>query len=269
MPAVSEIHIYPIKSCRGVSVDAAVVGPRGLEGDRRYMLVDAKGRFLSQREHPRMAQISVAFGEHGYAVTAPGQVQLSLPRELPVTRECEVRVWRDTLVAALADAGVNRWFSDFLGMDCGLVYMADTQHRAVGNPAAAFDDEVSFADGAPVLMISQASLDDLNARLPEPVAMRRFRPNIAVTALAPYAEDGWARVAVGEAEFDVAWSCQRCVMTTIDPETAQKDPAGEPLATLRGYRRVGTGILFGQNLLPRKLGTVRVGDAVGITEKSS
>jgi uncharacterized protein YcbX len=142
--------------------------------------------------------------------------------------------------------------------------MADTQHRAVGNAAAEFDDEVSFADGAPLLLISQASLQDLNSRLQVPVEMRRFRPNLVVSAAAPYAEDDWRRLAVGEAEFAVAWSCARCIMTTVDPDTGVKDPGGEPLNTLRGYRRVGPGVLFGQNLLPRKFGAVRVGDRVRI-----
>jgi hypothetical protein len=264
MPEILEINIYPIKSCRGVSVETAIVGPRGLQGDRRYMLVDAKGRFLSQRQHPRMAQIAVTPAEHELLVNAPGRPSLSLPREMSGSRLCEVKVWRDTLEATLADAAVNHWFSAFLGFDCGLVYMADTQHRAVGNAAAEFDDEVSFADGAPLLLISQASLQDLNSRLQVPVEMRRFRPNLVVSAAVPYAEDDWRRVAVGEAEFAVAWSCARCIMTTVDPDTGVKDPGGEPLNTLRSYRRVGSGVLFGQNLLPRKFGAVRVGDRVRI-----
>lgn len=268
MPQLSELFVYPIKSCRGISVEQATVGPRGLAGDRRYMLVDERGRFLSQRQHPRMALIETAFMPEGLRVSAPGRTPLELPSALPVERECEVRIWRDTIEAALAPPEINHWFSAVLGLDCGLVYMDERHHRAVSNEAAAFDDEVSFADGAPLMMISEASLADLNTRVPVPVAMRRFRPNLVVTADAPYEEDGWGRVAIGDVELAVAWSCARCVLTTVDPDTGVKDPAGEPLETLKTYRRVGTGVMFGQNLLPRRCGTLSVGAAVRILEES-
>ena len=264
IPRVSDIWIYPIKSCRGISLPGAVVEPRGLARDRRFMLVDARGRFVSQREQPRMALIRVSETDDGYRVEAPGQNAIALPREFDGARECRVRVHRDKLDARLADPGVNRWFTRFMGMDCGLVYMAAHQHRAVRHASAEFDDEVSFADGAPLLLISEASLDDLNARLAEPVAMRRFRPNLVVTAERAFAEDGWGRIRVGEAEFDVAWQCSRCILTTVDPDTGERDEGGEPIETLKTYRRVNGPVMFGQNLLPRKLGRVRVGDEIEV-----
>lgn len=268
MPQISELYVYPIKSCRGIAVERAMVGRRGLADDRRYMLVDARGRFITQRQHPSMALIELAFTDEGYRVSAPGRTPLELPRKLPVERECEVRVWRDSVEAALAPAEINHWFSAALGLDCGLVYMDDRHHRAVPNDAAAFDDEVSFADAAPLLMISEASLADLNARLETPVTMRRFRPNVVVTADAPYAEDGWRRIDIGGVELEVAWPCTRCVLTTVDPDTGVKDPAGEPLETLKTYRRVGRGVIFGQNLLPRRRGELSVGAAVRVLEES-
>lgn len=262
--SVTDIRIYPIKSCRSISLPSAVVEPRGLERDRRFMLVDARGRFVTQREQPHMALIDVSETDGGYVVEAPGQDALELPRELEGARECRVRVHRDTLDAKLADPGINRWFTSFMGMDCGLVYMAAHQHRAVRHASAEFDDEVSFADGAPLLLISEASLDDLNARLAEPVSMRRFRPNLVVTADSAFDEDGWSRIRVGEAEFDVAWQCSRCILTTVDPDTGERDGSGEPIETLKIFRRVNGLVMFGQNLLPRKLGRVRVGDEVEV-----
>ena len=142
--------------------------------------------------------------------------------------------------------------------------MADDQHRPVPNEAAAFDDEVSFADGAPILLISTGSLADLNGRLAEPVTMTRFRPNIVVDTPQPFVEDSWRSIAIGSAELAVVWQCSRCILPTIDPETGIKHPRQEPLETLRSYRRVGPKVMFGQNLIPRKHGTIRVGDTVRV-----
>jgi hypothetical protein len=261
---VSELHIYPIKSCRGIAVASAEVEARGLACDRRYMLVDARGRFLTQREHPRMALIDVQPADIGWRVATPGRPPLELPRRLSGGGECEVRIWRDTVQATLAPEELNLWFSEFMGFACGLVYMDDHQHRPVSHETAQFDDEVGFADGAPLLLISAGSLADLNGRLAKPVTMRHFRPNIVVDAASPFAEDAWRTIAIGGAEFTVAWPCSRCVLTTIDPATGEKDARGEPLETLKSYRRVGARVMFGQNLIPRRLGTVRVGDTVRV-----
>ena len=259
---VSELYIYPIKSCRGIAVASAEVEARGFAGDRRYMLVDAKGRFLTQREHPRMALIDVQRGDDGWRVAAPGRPALRIPLQLREGTECEVRIWRDTVQALLAPEEVNLWFAEVMGFACGLVYMGDHHHRPVSHEGAEFDDEVSFADSAPLLLISTGSLADLNARLARPVTMRHFRPNLVVDARAPFTEDGWVGIAAGSAVLAVSWPCSRCVLTTVDPGTGERDAGGEPLETLKTYRRVGPRVMFGQNLVPRRPGTVRVGDAV-------
>jgi uncharacterized protein YcbX len=268
MPQVTGIHVYPIKSCRGVRLPFADVTERGLAHDRRYMLIDAKGRFLTQREQPRLARVDVELGADGFVVAAPGRPPLELPFEMPVRRECRVRIWRDTVDAALAGDAVNAWFSEYLGRPCGLVYMAAEHHRALSREEARFDDEVSFADGAPLLLISEASLEDLNSRLPRPVGMHRFRPNVVVTAERAFDEDGWRRIGIGEAELEVAWPCPRCIMTTIDRETGVKAEDGEPLKTLKRYRLAGRGAMFGQNLIPRRLGEIRVADEVRLIERA-
>lgn len=263
---ITEIVSYPIKSCRGIPLPAADVGVRGLENDRCWMLIDADGRFVTQREHPRLALVEVTPQGGGLRVTAPGRAPLAVPPRCADARQTSVRVWRATLEAAVADDAVNAWFSDYLGFDCRLVGMSDRHRRAVPHPAALPGDEVGFADGAPLLLISSASLEDLNSRLERPVEMRRFRPNLVVTADAPFAEDRWRRIRIGGVELAVAWACKRCVLTTVDPDAGCKDPDGEPLRTLKTYRRIGGGILFGQNLIPRALGRVTVGDAVEVLE---
>lgn len=268
MTAVSRIFVYPIKSCAGIEIGEADVGPRGLDGDRRYMIVDAHGRFVTQRQFPQMALIEPAFVPNGFKVTAPGCEPLELPAAMTAgiggATDCSVRIWRQAVEATLAPSDVNIWFSGVLGFACGLAFMADDQHRPVENEAAAFDDEVSFADGAPLLLISEASLADLNARLDTPVAVRNFRPNLVVTADAPFAEDRWQSITVGEVGFDVAWPCSRCIMTTVDPATGERRSDGEPMRTLRAFRQRGRNVYFGQNLLPRRLGRIEVGASVKV-----
>lgn len=267
MTRVSRIFVYPIKSCRGIEVDSAELTPRGLARDRRYMLVDANGRFLTQRRHPEMALIATAFDDDGLVLSAPGRTNLRLPAGMDsASRDvCQVRIWSDTVEATLADPEINIWFSEVLGFACGLVYLADDQHRPVTNPAAGFDDEVGFADAAPLLLISDASLAELNRRLQSPVGIERFRPNLVVTADLPHAEDAWQAITIGAARCDIAWPCSRCILTTVDPATGIRDPAGEPFATLRSYRQRDRSVYFGQNLIPRALGTISVGQACMIT----
>lgn len=265
MPQVTEINVYPIKSCGRVAKASAVAGPRGFDGDRRYMLVDENDRFVTQRQHPRMALINVTETANGdFRIEAPGKPALELPRSWDSGKEIVVTLWRNQVEATLVADEFGGWFADFLGFPCRLVHMAEHQHRAVPNPAAQFDDEVSFADAGPLLLISEASLDDLNTRVPEPVSMRRFRPSLVVTADTPFAEDSWRRLRIGEVELDIAWSCSRCLLTTVDPETGIRDPGGEPLKTLRGYRKSDGGIMFGQNAIPRAFGRISVGDRVDI-----
>ena len=274
------IRIYPIKSCGGIAVANAVLELRGFAGDRRYMLVDERGRFLTQREHPRMATIRVREADRGRAsdapeqhpadggwvVEAPGREALALPASLSSGPQRKSTVWRDTLELTEADPVVNRWFSDALDLPCRLVSMSEGHVRPLRPGRGRDGDQVSLADGAPVLLTATASLAQLNVRLPRPVRMLNFRPNLVAETETPFEEDWWERIRVGEAEFDVAWACTRCVLTTIDPETAVKDPGGEPIRTLKTFRRGPEGVMFGQNLIPRRLGTVSVDDPIYIIQ---
>ncbi len=262
-PILSALHVFPVKSCAPLALDSAVVEPRGLAHDRRWIVTDAGGRFLTGRQHPRLTLLRALPERDAIALSAPGMppLQLQAPRD---AARCEVVVWANTVAALPAGSQADAWISAFLGMPARLAYMDDACARPVNPDYAKPGDEVSFADAFPLLLISQGALDALNAKLPAPVPMLRFRPNFVVANTAPHAEDGWKRVRVGAVEFDVVKPCSRCVFTTVDFERGAFDPSGEPLRTLTTYRRGERGVTFGQNVIPRGTGTVRVGDTVEV-----
>jgi uncharacterized protein YcbX len=260
---LSEIRVHPIKSLRGVTVDEARVLPAGLEHDRRWMLVDQSGTFVSQREEPRLACLGVELVEGGYRVTSEGD-ELVVPRthEGPRVR---VHVWGTALAAVVYEPG-GTFFSDRLGRPLRLVCLPDDVVRTIVGERGRPGDRVSFADAFPYLLIGQASLDLLNTRLPAPpLPMTRFRPNFVVTGSEPHAEDGWARLRIGSVPFRGVQRCDRCSMTTIDPITGDKGL--EPLRTLASYRREDGKVWFGMNLVPDAEGRVRVGDEVEVVDE--
>ena len=257
---VSELHIYPIKSTRGISLHQAQLGARGFERDRRWMIVDAEGLFISQRTHPRLALISTELSPDAICVGAPGMEMLKLPIAHRGNERGRVQVWDDVVEAIPFTALAHQWFSEFLGVQCRVVYMPDETVRRVNPPYGGETDVVSFADAFPVLLISQPSLDDLNTRLSRPVPMNRFRPNIVVRGCAPYDEDRWKKFRVGDVVFQGVKRCSRCVTTTVDQATGTR--GDEPLATLARYRNVDGKVYFGQNLLPVTTGPLHVGDRV-------
>ena len=262
---LTEINIYPIKSTRGIALRESEVLARGLPWDRRWMLVDADGNFITARQHPLLARVRTAVMRETLQVAVDDRPPLLLPLQPERGDMLQVTVWKDRCSAVPAGPEADAWFSDYLGLACRLVQMTDDLVRGVNPDYGRVGDEVSFADGFPLLMISQASLADLNARLERPVQMHRFRPNLVVDGDAPYAEDRWRRIRVGEVEFEGVKNCSRCVFTTIDPDSGRKDPGKEPLKTLSVYRRRESGgVYFGQNLIPRGRGVVRVGDEVEI-----
>jgi len=256
---VSALYVYPIKACRGVRVDHWPVVERGFEADRRWMIVDAAGTFVSQRELPRLALVTTALDNDLIRVAAPGLAPLYLPRRYDGGESRAVRVWSDQsrgVVHALGSA----WVSEYLGAPHQLVYMPDSERRAVNPARARAGDLVSFADGYPFLLISEASLEDLNARLPEPITMERFRPNIVVSGTEPFAEDEFASVRLGELSFRGVKRCDRCPVTTVDLATGE--PGKEPLRTLATFRRWDGKVWFGMNMIHDGPGHLRVGDAV-------
>jgi uncharacterized protein YcbX len=258
--SLSYLRIYPIKSCGGIAVDEWEVDERGLRHDRRWMLVDETGSFMSQRKLPRMALIKVRLESDGLVVDAPGMSSLQVPFGPPDGKPMLARVWNDLVEAQTVDD--DSWFSEFLGVRCKLVYLPDESVRQVDPAYAEPGDRVSLADGFPFLLISEASLADLNARLEQPLPMDRFRPNLVVGGCEPFAEDGWRGVRIGRLTFRVVKPCARCTITTVDQESATKGK--EPLRTLARFRRAGNKVLFGQNLIHDETGTLRIGDPVQI-----
>jgi uncharacterized protein len=269
MPALSSIWIYPLKSAAGLFADSAVVERRGLAGDRRWMLVDIDGTFISQRTHPRLALIQVDVKSDGLRLSAPDQPPLDVPIPGPTALRQAVTVWGDDVVAAVANGEAHAWCTDYLRSDVRLVYMPDAARRTVEAAYAVRDDDiVSFADGYPLLLANSASLADLNARLESPLPMDRFRPNFVVNGVGPWAEDTWRRIRIGNVVLSVAKACGRCAVTTIDQHTATQGK--EPLKTLATFRRrPETGkVYFGWYLIPETTGHVHTGESVEVLEYS-
>lgn len=267
---LSEINIYPVKSLKGIGLAESSVDIRGLRYDRRWMLVEPDGQFMTQREFPKMALIETSVNGSGLKVRFDGR-ELTVPDEAekgPV----EVGIWEGPVDAAMFGADVNAWFSDVLEVDCRLVTMRETTKRLIPAQFAVKpgEDHVSFADGYPFLLIGEGSLAELNKRLQEtafrPVPMNRFRPNFVVAGSDAFAEDAWKKVRIGETLFHLVKPCGRCVMTTVDQATGVKD-GKEPLKTLASFRTVNGKVLFGQNLIAENPGgVIRVGDEVEVLE---
>lgn len=266
---LSQIFIYPIKSLGGIALDTALVQERGLQYDRRWMLVDAQGQFLTQRSLAHMALLQVQLQARGLTVihrTRPELPALAIPFETENPNRLQVTVWEDTCEAVEVSAAANAWFSRALGLPCRLVFMPDDCHRQVDLAYARPGDITSFSDGFPLLMVGEASLADLNGRLSQPVPVNRFRPNLVFSGGAPFEEDSWDHFHIGPHPFRGVKPSGRCVVTTIDQQTAHKGT--EPLRTLAGYRQQGHKILFGQNVLPLSAGhTLAVGDSITVQSR--
>jgi uncharacterized protein YcbX len=251
------INLYPVKSLGSVAPRRALATELGLDGDRRWVLADRQGRFLSQRSHPSLARLQVARTPEGLVITPDRGSALRLPASVAGPRR-EITVWRDTVQVVAGPPEAEAWFSDFLEEPCQLAYMDDLCHRPVDLPPRAGSHRVSFADGYPCLLISQASLDLLNSKLDRPVGMDRFRTNLTVAGCAPHDEDRWRRFRVGEAVFRAVKPCSRCQVPTIDQKTGSPSADQEPLRTLATYRNQPKGVMFGVNLVVEKEGWIEV-----------
>jgi uncharacterized protein YcbX len=262
------MYVYPVKACRGIAVEAARVVERGLEHDRRWMIVDSRGKFLTQRELPALQLVTTAIEGDSVRLTADGTAPLDLPLRPPpeTTTPLDVRVWRSELVARRHAVGSD-WFSTVLARPVSLVWMDDDATRATARPPRT---PVSFADGYPLLVTSRASLDELNRRLAEtgspPITMERFRPNLVLDGDGePFVEDELRRFTIGAIPFRGVKPCDRCRVTTVDPETAATGK--EPLRTLATFRARDGAVYFGMNLAHEGRGELRVGDEVTLLER--
>jgi uncharacterized protein YcbX len=268
MLQLSEIWVYPVKSFGGISLQESKVTDRGLELDRRWLLVDDDGRFLSQREHPELALFSPEIAGDFLKITHRAHfesIEIPLrPTFSNVETKVKVTVWDDTIEAFEVGSTVTDWFTRLLGFSVRMVYMPEGSERKLDPNYAITGDEInSFSDAYPFLIIGQSSLDDLNARLKNPVAMNRFRPNFVFTNGEAFEEDIWKEFTIGSVSFVGVKPCDRCIMTTVDQEKGVVS-GKDPLKTLAKYRNFGNKVLFGQNVIGLGLGTVKVGDSVRI-----
>lgn len=276
----------------GISLQSAKVEERGLQYDRRWMLVDKNGMFLTQREHPQMSLLQVnikddllevkhkvktmsklqipisneknssivvngLLGSHGRTMTERTSVKES---SLTAMNRIVVNIWNDVVIAKHFGKDTDSWFSDALNLDCQLVFMNDDSDRFADRKYTAEPKQVSFADAFPFLIIGQESLNELNRRLKESLPMNRFRPNFVFSGGEPFIEDAWKDFKIGDLKFRALKPCSRCVITTVNQDTAEK--GSEPLETLAKFRKVGNKVNFGQNLISHETGIVQVGDRV-------
>lgn len=260
MLTVSELCIYPIKSLGGISVKSAVLGDRGLEHDRRWMLVDVNNRFISQRENASLALLQVTITNEGLLIThkIKGK-QLAIPFEA-TGAFIDATIWDDTCELQRVNEEADAWFSAILNMSCSLVYMPDMTLRKADTESAFHGQLTSLSDGFPLLLVGQASLDDLNERLDLPIPMERFRPNIVFTGGLPYQEDEMAQFTINQIALYGVKPCARCPIPTIDQNTGIKSK--EPLKTLATYRLQNHKVYFGQNVLYDGGGVINVGDLI-------
>lgn len=247
----------------------AVLDALGLEHDRRYMVVDAAGKFITQRTHARLAHVTLGFTDDGFRVglhawATSQQPPLTLPRVLRDGAMMRVTVWRDQVNARVHAEG-SAWFSALLGQPASLVYVAPEEARQVDRGFARDGDRVGFADGFPLLVLAEASLAALNERLAEPVELERFRPNVVLGGVEAFAEDVVRALRIGEVSLRAVKPCSRCVVITIDPRTGQAGK--EPLATLARFRQRDGQVFMGMNVVHDAPGVLRVGDPVGFGER--
>jgi uncharacterized protein len=269
---LTEIWIYPVKSLAGIQLKEAVAQEKGLEFDRRWMIVDDKNRFLTQRELPEMAliqpKISVENGElkslslyHKLKRIAP--LELLNPCVSDQKKEIEVTIWDDKVQASEISDEANNWLTNLLGVKCKLVYMGDDIIRKIDVEYAIIGDEInSFSDAYPYLIAGNSALALLNSKLTQPINMLRFRPNLVFSGGQAHDEDHWKRLKIGDVIFEGVKNCARCPIPTIDTETALKTK--EPLKTLAIYRTKNNKVYFGQNLLIEKIGKLKIGDVIEV-----
>lgn len=282
--SISHLFIYPIKSCRGIEVQSAEITPRGFTYDREYMLVNPEGKFLAQRELPKMAQIEVAIDDEALKVNAPGMEELRIKKSFdPSSRSLstslrgkraqddkvkkKVKVWDDEFEADVVGEEAGKWFSEFLGRACLLVHLSPNIKRLVEDKYRISEgDEVSFADSYPFHITTGVSLQALNKEMGIELPMNRFRPNIVIPGKFPYAEDHWGEVTIGKIPFVLTKPCVRCAITTTDQETGKVGE--EPLKTLTRIRKYEKGVAFGQKAICcQTSGMIHVGDPVEIVKQ--
>lgn len=262
MIKIESLFVYPVKSCGGIELKRAQLTERGLLHDREWMVVTPNGRFITQREVPRLALVKTALRDDALLLTAPGLPRLTVPLTRATRAEStDVTVWGDRVLASDEGDVAASWFGEHLGRDVRLVRFDQSRPRPTdpewsqGQPGYS-----AFADGYPVLVISRASLDELNSRLPAALPIDRFRPNVLLAGCAPYAEDAIGSLILGDAKLRLVKPCTRCSIPSVDQATGELQ-GDEPMRTLRSYRWDAQmrGVKFGQNAIVDGTGWLEAG----------
>jgi uncharacterized protein len=257
---LSEIWIYPVKSLGGIRLTSAQVMEKGLRYDRRWMLVDENNVFMTQRDIHKMALFKLSFQREGFKIQFKND-SIFLPfQHQVIDAPIHTEIWDDKVTTQEVSHEYSEWFSQRLEMKCRLVFFPEGNSRAVDPDYKINEENVSLADGYPLLIIGQSSLDDLNKRMVDPVPMNRFRPNLVFKGGEPYEEDLWKGFTVGKNRFIGVKPCARCILTTVNQDTGEQ--GREPLLTLSRYRRVDTKIFFGQNVLAIDHNEIHEGDEI-------
>lgn len=260
---ITGIYIYPIKSLGGISLQSASMCETGLQFDRRWMLVDANHQFITQREFKQLCLFKVSMDSNRFTITYQDH-QLSIPLTLETGEYCKVTVWESEVEAIVAPVELNNWFSEKLQQTVKLVYMPDSAYRGINPKYVVQNERVGFADGYPVMIIGEASMQLLQSKVSEPIPVDRFRPNIVFSSNVAHEEDFWQYFTINTALFRGIKPCKRCLVTTINQQNAIS--GAEPLKTLSTYRKVDNHILFGQNVAAPVTGTVSIGDEISVID---
>ncbi|WP_312052690.1 MOSC N-terminal beta barrel domain-containing protein [Pantoea brenneri] len=269
MITLSRLFIHPVKSMRGLQLSHAQVSDSGLAFDRLFMVTEPDGTFITARQYPEMVRFTPVILPDGLLLLAPDGSHSSVSFSDFSGQYHPTEVWGNHFTARIAPEAINQWLSQFFPREVQLRWVGPQPTRRVKNFASV---PLSFADGFPFLLVNSASLADLQQRCPASVRVEQFRPNLVVSGPAAWEEDSWAEIKIGEVLFEVTKPCSRCVFTTVSPETGHKHPAGQPLATLQGFRSAQDGsgdIDFGLNLIARNSGVVRAGDTVTVIKRRS
>ncbi len=258
---LADIRIYPIKSIQGIPLQQSLVTEMGLEFDRRLVITDLHGKFITGRTKAKLVLVRAVLNDNGLAIYAPDMPELQIDYNAFSPQHQSVQVWQDTINAQHCSQQIDAWFSQFLNTACNVYYYSQQSKRQI----ASYQQQVSFADGYPLLLTSSASLQDLNNKVDGFIDMAQFRPNIVVEHCQAFAEDTWRNIAIGEVEFLLAKPCSRCIFTTVNHLTGQRSSNKEPLNTLQKYRMApDKQIYFGQNLIPLNSGMIHIGDKLEI-----
>ncbi|KEA65727.1 Flavodoxin reductases (ferredoxin-NADPH reductases) family 1 [Marinobacterium lacunae] len=263
-PVLSELFIYPVKSGAPISLPSAWVETRGLAMDRRFMVCDPEGRFITAREEPRLLKLISTLVHDGLILSAPGKLPIYLHYQDIRDQRQDVQVWNDIVAGKRVPESVDQWLGDYLEQPVHLIYNDPDSYRVAGRTP---ERPVLFADGYPLLLTNEDSLQAIRDEGVSNIEMRRFRPNVVIKGVQAWAEDSWRRIAIGEVELELVKPCERCVLITRDPLTGEKHPRSEPLRTLARIHRSDDGrVCFGHNLMVTKPGLLTVGEPVTILE---